>query len=63
MSDMGTVTSYASEGLRLWAAGKYPHSPTSCGCLYCSDARAFLGRPPLVVAVLRTAQREERAAS
>ena len=46
MSDIVSVQSYASIGLRLWAEGKYPHGLV-CPCLICADTRAYTGWPVL----------------
>ena len=40
-SEDGTVQSYASVGLRLWAEHKRPHG-VFCPCLICGDTRAYL---------------------
>lgn len=60
MSDMGSVTSYATQGLRLWADPRSPHGD-ECPCLICADVRAYLGAPPLIGTPAPAAQREERA--
>ena len=46
-SDSDAVHSYASEGLRLWAAGTRPHGLV-CPCLICADTRAYTGWPVLI---------------
>ena len=45
MSDIGSVHSYATEGLRLWRERVLPHG-WKCPCLYCADARAAIIRGP-----------------
>lgn len=62
MSDIGSVHSYASAGLRLWSQFNTTHGH-KCGCLICADTRAYLGKPPLIGSQEPAAQREERAAS
>jgi hypothetical protein len=47
MSDIGSVTSYASRGMRLWTARTAPHGPEH-ECLTCGDTRAYFGDEPIV---------------
>lgn len=56
--DHTPVDSYATRGLRLWAAGQYPHGP-SHDCLICVDTRAYLARTEPLTA---SNQRQERSA-
>ena len=65
-SDIGSVTSYASVGLRLWSAHTKPHGAL-CPCLICADTRAYfdLSLEPNInrVMVAPNNTREERATS
>jgi hypothetical protein len=47
VSDTGSVTSYASVGLRLWGQFNTSHGHR-CPCLICADTRAYLLKPALV---------------
>lgn len=55
-----TVPSYATIGLRLWAASKAPHGPGH-DCLICADTRAYLDEPR-VPSIPAPKQRMERSA-
>ena len=59
MSDIGSVFTYASHGLRLWDLHKAPHGRI-CPCLICADTRKYLGLPPLVP-TLAPARRQDKA--
>lgn len=60
MSDIGSVTSYATDGLRLWAAPLNRHGRL-CPCLICGDTRKYLGLPALVPDPVSIPLREDRA--
>ena len=45
-SDIGSVSSYAAVGLRLWAAPLNGHGRYH-DCCICADTRVYFGFPPL----------------